>query len=138
MVINMNYIGIDGEIHLLIKLPDYLKKKQNELDNLHDHISYPVLRPHETGILVSDSLPVDIQAFKLMKKRSRIEHQIKRAIKRSSILVQAINSIGADDKERLIDYYAKGKEGSMQDVFERIEGFINKHRGNEVHDNQAH
>lgn len=116
----MEFAEINYEIHFLIKLPDYLKEKQQELNNIDDYIKLPVMKLNELGELTGDCPPTEVQALKISGIRTGIEKDIERAIKKGQRLVNAINSLDEADKNRLIDYYLKGTNDDIKPLFKRL------------------
>lgn len=122
----MDEIDINAEIHFLIKLPSYLKQKQEELNNIDDYIGLPSQSVDSTGNLSSGGASIHVQAMSLNKRRSRIERNIKRAKKKSSLLVQAIKTLDELDKKRLIEHYQTDENIDVQDIFKKITVLIKK------------
>lgn len=120
----MDNIGINGEIHFLINLPNYLKQKQNELDTIDDYITLPSLSVDETGTLSSGGSSIHVQAMSVNKRRCRIKRQMKAAKKKSSLLVKAIKSLNESDIKRLIEHYTTDNKECIEDLFQSIETSI--------------
>lgn len=124
----MEIAELNAEIHFLIRLPDYLKEKQQEINDIYDYIKHPVSSLNELGHLTMDCPPTHDQAIYIAEMRARIEKEMERAINRGRRLVKAINSLEETNKKRLIDYYTKGTKDDIQAIFKQLWAIYTKER----------
>lgn len=134
----MEIAEVNVEIHFLIRLPDYLKEKQEELDSIDELIKLPVMKIDELGFLTIDCPTTHEQALYIYGKRAGIEKEMERAKNKAKRLVRAINSLDESDKRRLIDYYSNGKKGDVQAILRQINEVYTKEKEKELNIQEIH